>query len=125
VHALSITLSEAENRCAIRFEDNVDIASATELKQTLLRALAPGKELEADLSAAGGLDITAIQLLWAAAREAEKSGTAFTLAGDLPEGIRGALRDAGFDPHLNPSTPKSETTDSTVVSTEMADDGHR
>lgn len=122
--SLSITLSETESSCVIRFEDSVDITSATELKQTLLQALAAGRELKVDLAAAGKLDITAIQLLWAAARAAEKSGTAFAVEEEMPESIRGAFRDTGLEALLHTSMVKSETMDCTAVSTDMPNDGH-
>ena len=52
-----------------------------ELKKVMLQALASGKEMLVDLRRATELDVTAIQLLWAAEREARKSGRKFFLPG--------------------------------------------
>jgi anti-anti-sigma regulatory factor len=107
---LSVTLSEDEGRCVIRFEGDVDITSSTELKQVLLQTILPGTELQLDLSLAGGFDITAIQLLWAAARETEKLGTPFTVAGQLPEKLSCAIRDAGLEQFLGANHVEGQET---------------
>lgn len=92
-----MTLEQSEAVCVIRLEGGIDIASAAELKTLLLQALASGRELRADLEAATELDITAVQLLWAAEREAGRSGRKFTLAGRVLGAIRAAVRDAGLE----------------------------
>jgi anti-anti-sigma regulatory factor len=94
---MGITLEASEATSTIRFEDTVDISSAAELKTLLLQALDSGKEVRISLEVATYLDVTAIELLWAAEREATKRGVGFTLAEPVPEGISAALLDAGFD----------------------------
>ena len=78
---MSITLDVADTHCLVRLEGNTDIGCSTELKSVLVEAISSGKELRVDLTGATDLDITAFQLLWAAAREAEKSGALFALSG--------------------------------------------
>jgi anti-anti-sigma factor len=92
-----VTLDQSEAVCLVRLEGEIDIASAAELKKVLLEALASGRELRVDLERAAELDVTALQLLWAAEREARRSGVGFTLAGRVPEAISAAAGDAGFE----------------------------
>lgn len=75
----------------------IDIASAAELKSVLLDSLKAGKAVVVTLQADAGLDVTAIQLLWAAEREARSSGIGFTLDGEVPEPVATALKEAGFE----------------------------
>ena len=94
---MPITFDQSEGLCLIRLEGEVNISSAAELKKLLIAALASGNELRVDLERATELDVTALQLLWAAEREARGSGTGFTLLGRVPEEISVALGDAGIE----------------------------
>jgi anti-anti-sigma factor len=100
--SLSIQCEADESTCVLRLADEVDINSSVELKQSLVDAIASGKELHLDLQAGPSLDITAIQLLWAARHEIEQRGSNFVIAGDVPEIITSALQDAGIEPFLTP-----------------------
>jgi anti-anti-sigma factor len=93
---VSITLDRNESQCLVRLEGEVDISSAAELKAILLEALASGRELRVDLERTTELDVAALQLLWAAEREAGGSGVGFSLLGRVPEEISVALSDIGF-----------------------------
>jgi hypothetical protein len=68
-----------------------------ELKNVLLLALQSGKEICLDLEKATELDITALQLFWAAQRGAIESGSRFNVAGDTPESILNGALEAGFE----------------------------
>ncbi len=81
----------------IRLEGPIDIAVAGELKEVLLEALATGVEVHVGLETATSIDVTAVQLLWAAEREAKASGVAMQLEGPVPEPLRATLREAGFE----------------------------
>jgi anti-anti-sigma factor len=97
---VSIILEQSESLSVIHLEGAVDIAAAAELKEALLKALeGPGEVLVSleKLDQAAGLDVTAVELLWAAGREAKKSGAAFSLVGQAPEEVSAALADAGLD----------------------------
>jgi len=50
-----------------------------------------------DLSVRPELDVTALQLLWAAEREARRSGKAFELAAPVPPDVLRAVGEAGFE----------------------------
>jgi anti-anti-sigma factor len=81
----------------IHLEGAIDIASAAELKEALLKALEGGGEVRVSLDKLTGLDVTAVELLWAAGREAKKAGAAFSLVGQAPGEVLAALADAGLD----------------------------
>lgn len=94
---MPVTLDQSASLCLLRFEGEINIAFAAELKSLLLEALASGKDLRVDLEHATELDVTALQLLWAARRQAGNSGAAFALAGPIADEILAAARDAGFE----------------------------
>jgi anti-anti-sigma regulatory factor len=81
----------------VQLEGTVDIASALELKTHLVEALKLGQEVRIDLSAATYLDVTALQLLCAAVREAKTRGVGCICEGGIPQAIRSSLREAGFE----------------------------
>jgi anti-anti-sigma regulatory factor len=94
---MQATLEQSAGVCRVRLQGDLSIASAAELKASLLGALASATELQVDLAEATALDITAMQLLWAANEEARRSGHAFTLAGNIPEEMLLGFREAGFE----------------------------
>ena len=93
---MPVSLDQGEALCLIHLEGQVDINSAAELKNLLLIALQSGNELRLDLERASELDVTALQLLWAANREAERIEKRFSVTGRVPEAISAAVMEAGF-----------------------------
>jgi anti-anti-sigma regulatory factor len=94
---LGIALKQRKESSAIRLDGLIDIASAAELKAILLDALKRGKAVRVALQTNVDLDVTAVQLLWAAEREARASGVGFALASPVPEPILSVLKEAGFE----------------------------
>jgi anti-anti-sigma factor len=94
---MPISLDNAPSINTLRFEGSIDIAVAAELKDSLQEAIALGKPVELNLSDSTYMDITALQLFWAAVQSAKGSGTSFTVSGKVPEEIAVVLREAGFD----------------------------
>ncbi len=94
---MPVTLDQGGALCLIRLEGEISIGLATELKAALLQALASGTEVRLNLEHATELDITALQLLWAAEREARKSGKACELVAPVPPDVLRALGEAGFE----------------------------
>lgn len=92
---MPISIQREETRWQIRLEAQVTIASATELKAFLMEWLASGKDLDLDLAAAEEIDITTMQLLWAAARDAERKSAG--VACQWSDAAIDAVRSAGFD----------------------------
>ena len=97
---MGIDLQTTEAGTLIALEGAIDIASAAELKALLLQALGSGTKLRVSLDAATYLDVTAFQLLWAAAQQARRSGVEFRLSGQVPEPVSATLADAGFQSFL-------------------------
>lgn len=102
---MPVTLEQNDMASLIRLEGAVDIGSACELKTLLVQALEPGadgagKDVRIALAGATSLDVTAVQLLWAAERKARAAAVAFALEGGLPEPVRSALAHAGLQTFL-------------------------
>ena len=93
---MGITLDESKSKAVIGLEGAVDISSAAELKTLLLRALNSGKMVCVSLDKATDLDVTAVELLWAAEREASKAGVKFSFFGPAPVEVSAALSEAGL-----------------------------
>jgi anti-anti-sigma factor len=91
------TLDEQDGKAVLHLSGDINVAGSTELKQLLVQAFSTGKKVQLDFSTAASLDAAAIQLFWAAARQAEKTGTAFTVAGVVPAALHNGVRDAGFE----------------------------
>jgi len=93
---MPVTLQRDESRWLISLEGQVTLASAAELRSLLLEWLATGKDVELDLQRAEEIDIAIMQLLWAAAREAARTGV--KIVGRASSAAAIAVRDAGFAP---------------------------
>ena len=104
---MSITLDESKSKATIGLEGAVDISCAAELKTLLLRALNSGKKVRISLDKAADLDVTAVELLWAAQREASKVGIGFSFSGPAPVEVSAALSDAGLQQFLFPESQVS------------------
>lgn len=86
---------QADSR--IQLEGMIDMERAMELKRELVLALQSGKPITVCLRKITDLHVSAVQLLWAAAREAEKAGLPFRYSGALAEVVQAKLRVAGLD----------------------------
>jgi anti-anti-sigma regulatory factor len=92
---LPITVEGDEDCRRIRLHGDFSVTSAAELKEALLQGIASGKAVKVDLEHVGQIDLTVLQLLWAARREG-----AFVGAGcvsGVSEAVAGVARDAGFE----------------------------
>jgi anti-anti-sigma regulatory factor len=94
---LAITCLHRDESVAIQLEGAVDIVCAADLKTSLLDALNSGKPVRVSLDRCTDLDVTAFQLLWAAAREAKSQGIDFALANPVPPTIVDSLKNVGFE----------------------------
>ncbi len=93
---MAIQLNDDGQRCAVELEGEIGIAEATELKTALVAAISSGKAVRVDLERATGFDATALQLFWAAARQAKKNRTGFELGGPNAETLTQLAREIGF-----------------------------
>ena len=92
---MPVTTERDETHLLIRIAGECTVTSAAELKALLLDGLASGGELRLDLDRAEAIDITVMQLLWAAGAEAERTGA--RIATRMPERAGSAAREAGFE----------------------------
>ena len=90
------TVESRENISLVRLEGAIDIAFASDLKSIFLNALGADKEIRLTLEGATELDITALQMLYAAEQDAAKAGIPFALEGSVPDEISAAMTDAGL-----------------------------
>ena len=94
---MPVTLEQKDALALIRLEGAIDVGCAAELKELLMEKLKSASAVYVALESATGLDITAVQLLWAAAREAQRVGVEFVFKGQTPEAVRCALAEAGIE----------------------------
>ena len=92
---MPVTMETREVNSLLRLEGTVNVTSAEQLKGLLLAGLAAGKELQVNLELAEEIDITVMQLLWAAEREAACAGIAMVSL--VSEAAAMAARDVGFE----------------------------
>ena len=94
---MPVTLEQKDAQTFIQLEGAIDIGCAAELKELLMEKLKSGAAVCVSLESATALDVTAVQLLWAAAREAQRAGVEFGFKGQTPEAVRCALAEAGME----------------------------
>ena len=94
---MTVTLKLEESRSEVVLEGDIGIAEAAELKRVLMEALEACNRIEVSLGKATELDVTAVQLLWAAHREAGQANLEFAYVGTEPEQIVAALAEAGLE----------------------------
>lgn len=93
--SLSVTIQRRETDVLLQIEDAVNVTSAEELKSLLLQGLVSGRTLHVNLEHVQEIDVTAMQLLWVARREADRKGIAMVVA--VSEAAAAAARELGFE----------------------------
>jgi len=120
--ALPITLEDVDGRSVLRVEGDIEIASAAELKAALIEAISSTKEVQVDLRGARDFDVTAVQLLWAAARDAGKAGIAFAVAGESIDILHRIAAEMGFENFGLPKAEQAAPAASAAMPAKSADD---
>jgi anti-anti-sigma regulatory factor len=92
---LPISVERLDSQWSLQLEGDLTLVSAPELKALLLEWLASGKDLRLDLERADQIDLSVLQLLWAAGREAARSNA--VISSRVSEVAMAAAREAGFD----------------------------
>jgi anti-anti-sigma regulatory factor len=93
---MGISLDKNDAGVSIALAGTIDISCAAELKKLLLDALNSGADVRISVGDATGLDVTAVQLLWAAERQARQSGVGFCISEPVPDAVSAELAEAGF-----------------------------
>jgi anti-anti-sigma regulatory factor len=97
---VSIRFDQSQTLNTIFLEGAIDISSAAELKRILIEAIDSKIGLLVSLARTTALDVTTLQLLHAAEREAETSGVGFRIVGPLACEILASLRDVDLQTPL-------------------------
>ncbi len=94
---MPVILENSKGLSTIHLEGAIGIADAGKLKKLLLQSLKLEKAVRVSLEDATDLDVTAVQLLWAAEREARSAGVTFTFEEPASEEVSKSLAVVGFD----------------------------
>ena len=97
---MPVSLEQDGVQSRIHLLGAIDIGCAQELKGLLAKGLNSSSELCVHLAETTDLDVTAVQLLWAARREAKALSVGFAFEGEAPEPVLAALAEAGFEPFI-------------------------
>jgi len=89
-----MTIHRDLNPWRIRLAAPVAFSTAEQLKEALLDWLRSGQDLEVDFQEATAVDVAAMQLIWAAAREGRDKGASIRVRAS--EDAEKAIRDSGF-----------------------------
>ena len=81
------------------------IATAAAIRTSLLAGLDTQRDIQVDCAAGTSFDISFVQLLIAAQRQAAMQGSTLTLAGDYPPALGEILAEGGFADWIT-STPE-------------------
>lgn len=76
-----ISLSRSGELSVLRLAGSIDIGTAAELQAALLKALRGSRQIQVCAEALTDVDVTALQLLWAARRAAVSEGAGFLVSG--------------------------------------------
>jgi len=91
-----VALSQEAETAMIWLEGAIDITTAGDLKAALLEAIEAGSAISVVVDTATDLDVTAVQLLWAANREAKRAGIKSAVVGTWCEPVRSLLESMGL-----------------------------
>ncbi|MBR4373236.1 MAG: STAS domain-containing protein [Treponema sp.] len=77
----------AENFETVKWQGNAGIEQAHVLRDEILEAFKKTTKIRLDISEVEDIDITGIQIIIAARREAESTGKSFHITGKIPKAI--------------------------------------
>jgi len=99
-------IDRGETRWLVRLDEEAGLSSAAGLKDALVEALAAAAPVALDLGQSVEIDVTVLQLAFAAAREAERSGSSFVSTAS--EAARATGRLAGFQAFPGEPAPSGQ-----------------
>lgn len=94
---MGIALSRESDASFLRLDGAIEISVAAELKAALLQAIEAAKSIHVSVAAVSELDVTAYQLIWAAAHEAKRRQMQFIFAGEITLHVKSALSEIGLE----------------------------
>lgn len=90
-----MTLERAGTQWVLHLEGECSMVSASELRGVLSEGLTAAPELVVDLGAVAEIDVTVLQVLWSAERDAGRRNR--KLLSRVPEALAEVAREAGFE----------------------------
>jgi anti-anti-sigma factor len=113
---MAIDVDTLEGIRYIRLTDALDIAQAAELKRVLMDAVASSPRVCIQVAGVSALDVTTVQLLWAAVFQAKSVGAELILEGPVSEAVEQSLAGTGLFPLLASLLVRSEEEAGRVLS---------
>lgn len=104
---MGVTRISIDGTILIRLDGEIGIDASAELREFLITACDETRNLRISLKEVSELDVTAMQLLWAAEREAPVRGIRLEFDSETPSAVQNAFSDAGL-PIPNQSLHASE-----------------
>jgi len=95
---MSIDLEQLEDRSVVRLTESITIGFATDLHKLLMEAVRLNRGIAIDWEGVTELDVSGIQLLYAAWQATERAGISMSLRGSTPQAVKDAFLDSGLDP---------------------------
>ena len=93
---MTLRLDQQEQSNELHLVGPIEISDSAQLKQMLIDSLASGKDLLIELSSASELNVTALQLLLAARREAISLNIDFRVVNVVSDELSRSMNEAGF-----------------------------
>jgi anti-anti-sigma factor len=93
---MAVKIERQDCHWLVRLDGEVTLVCARQLQEALLEWLREGKDLELEMEEVEEIDVAALQVLWAAGREAAEKKRRITAR--YSAAVRRATADAGFEP---------------------------
>jgi anti-anti-sigma factor len=115
---MAISAKDIDGTRLITLKDVVDIAQAAELKRILMDAIASSPRVCIQLSAVTAIDVTAVQLLWAAVSHVSSVGADLVVNGPMNEEVERSFAGTGIFPILNSMATQPGREESDVLASQ-------
>lgn len=105
---MAVEVDTREGIRYIRLTHALDITQAAELKCALMDAIATSPRVCIEIAGASAIDVTIVQLLWAAISHAKSVGSDLVLQGPVSEAVERSLFGTGILPLMTSLVVGSE-----------------
>jgi anti-anti-sigma factor len=108
---MALECQSSDDTSTIELTGALDISSAADLRQLLMARMESSRRLCIDLSQASRVDVTAVQILWAARRHAGQHGIELHFIAPIDEEVQTSLDHAGIAPFWRDENAQGATAD--------------
>ena len=88
---MSVMIEQGAIFSTVRLGGDIGICAAVELRGVLIEAISSGLDIKVEFAGVTALDITTLQLLWAADLAADRAGTKLLQSGPIPAAVEAAM----------------------------------